>query len=178
MVLIYVKITNGDDLMKKLILVDGFSLIFRAYYATAYSGNLMRNSKGMPTNCLFGFANMMQRLMKEDFTHFLVAFDAGKKTFRHDEYPAYKEGRSKTPSELIEQIPYAKEYVDKLGIKRYEKVYYEEDDIIGTLEKKACAKGLRQILPVHTNRIFAVFMSMFKNPKMVELLVDQIIRCR
>ncbi|QVK20560.1 DNA polymerase I [Mycoplasmatota bacterium] len=129
--------------MKKVILVDGFSLIFRAYYATAYTGNLMRNSKGVPTNCLFGFASMIKKLTKEDFSHFLVAFDFGKKTFRHDKYPEYKDGRSETPKELIEQIPYTKELCDKLGIKRYEKELYEADDIIGTLAKEACDKGYK-----------------------------------
>ncbi len=127
--------------MKKLILVDGFSLLFRAYYATAYSGNLMRNSKGLHTNMLFGFANMMQKLMREEFSHILIAFDAGKKTFRHEMYSEYKAGRSDTPPELIEQIPYAKQYVDLLGIKRYQKDSFEADDIIGTLAKQAENEG-------------------------------------
>ncbi len=128
--------------MEKLILIDGFSLLFRAYYATAYSGNLMRNSKGLHTNMLFGFANMMQKLLKKEFTHILIAFDAGKKTFRHDMFPDYKAGRSKTPEELIEQIPYAKKYVDLLGVKRYEKVSFEADDIIGTIAKRAEKQGM------------------------------------
>jgi len=128
--------------MEKLILIDGFSLLFRAYYATAYSGNLMRNSKGLHTNMLFGFANMMQKLMKKEFTHILIAFDAGKKTFRHDMYPEYKAGRSTTPEELIEQIPYAKQYVDLLGVQRYEKASFEADDIIGTVSKQAEKLGM------------------------------------
>ncbi len=129
--------------MKKLILVDGFSLLFRAYYATAYTGNLMRNSKGLHTNMIFGFANMMRKLMQEDFSHILIAFDAGKKTFRHDMFSEYKAGRSETPPELIEQIPYAKQYVDLLGIKRYQKDFFEADDIIGTLAKKAETEGYK-----------------------------------
>src|SRR5210317_1382065 len=100
--------------MKKLILIDGFSLLFRAYFATAYSGNLMRNSKGVHTNMIFGFANMMQQVLKKDFTHILVAFDSEGKTFRHDDYKEYKAGRSETPAELIEQIPFAKDYVTRL----------------------------------------------------------------
>lgn len=123
--------------MKKLILVDGFSLLFRAYYATAYSGNLMRNSKGLHTNMLFGFANMLNKLMKEEFSHILIAFDAGKKTFRHEMFPEYKAGRSETPPELIEQIPYAKQLVDLLGIKQYQKDGFEADDIIGTMARVA-----------------------------------------
>jgi len=127
--------------MKKLILVDGFSLVFRAYYATAYTGTIMRNSKGFPTNSLFAFGSMLSKLLKEDFSHFLVAFDADKPTFRHVEYPEYKAGRSETPDELKQQIPFAKEYCDKLGIKRYELDSYEADDIIGTLARKAADEG-------------------------------------
>ncbi len=132
--------------MKKLILVDGFSLLFRAYYATAYSGNLMRNSKGLHTNMIFGFASMMQRLMKEEFSHILIAFDAGKKTFRHEMFSDYKAGRSQTPPELIEQIPYAKKYVDLLGMKRYEKESFEADDIIGTVAKDAEKEGFEVVI--------------------------------
>jgi DNA polymerase I len=129
--------------MKKLILIDGFSLLFRAYFATAYSGNLMRNSKGVHTNMIFGFANMMQQVLNKDFTHILVAFDSEGKTFRHDEYKEYKAGRSETPPELIEQIPLAKEYVTRLGISQFEQTRLEADDIIGTLAKQAAAEGYK-----------------------------------
>ncbi len=70
--------------MKKLILIDGSNLMFRAYYGTAYSGNLMQNSKGQYTNAVFGFVNMMNSILKEDFTHILVAFDKSKKTYRNE----------------------------------------------------------------------------------------------
>ena len=86
--------------MKKILLVDGNNLIFRSYYATAYSGVIMRNSKGFPTNALYGFINMMNRIIREEKpTYVLVAFDKGK-TFRHEEYTEYKAGRSDTPDEL------------------------------------------------------------------------------
>jgi DNA polymerase-1 len=127
--------------MKKLILIDGFSLLFRAYFATAYSGNLMKNSKGQHTNMIFGFANMLNNVLKRDFTHILVAFDSEGKTFRHDEYQEYKAGRSETPPELIEQIPLAKDYVSRLGIAKYEQTRLEADDIIGTLAKQAAKDG-------------------------------------
>ncbi len=129
--------------MKKIILIDGFSLLYKAYYATAFSGNILRNSKGQATNMVYGFAAMLNKLMKNDFSHILVAFDVGKKTFRHREYPEYKAGRRETPEELISQIPLAKELVDKLQVSRYEKEGFEADDIIGTLAKKACKAGYK-----------------------------------
>ncbi len=129
--------------MKKLLLIDGFSLLFRAYFATAYSGNLMKNSKGQHTNMIFGFANMLNTALKREFTHILVAFDSEGKTFRHDEYNEYKAGRSDTPLELIEQIPLAKDYVSRLGIAKYEQPRLEADDIIGTLAKQAARAGFQ-----------------------------------
>ena len=86
--------------MKKILLVDGNNLVFRSYYATAYSGVIMRNSKGFPTNALYGFINMMNRIIREENpTYILVAFDKGK-TFRHDEYKEYKGERAETPDDL------------------------------------------------------------------------------
>lgn len=124
--------------MKKLILIDGNSLMYRAYYATAYTGNLMQNSKGVYTNAIFGFVNMMSNIISnEDFTHILVAFDKGKTTFRHEVYPEYKGGRKPTPDELRSQVPLVKEYLDVLNIKRSEIEYIEADDIIGTCAKLA-----------------------------------------
>ena len=79
--------------MNKIILVDGNNLLFRSYFATAYTGNLMINSKGFPTNALYGFTNMINKIIKEEKpTHIMVAFDKGK-TFRHDKYDFYKQGR-------------------------------------------------------------------------------------
>lgn len=121
--------------MKKLILVDGNNLLFRSYYATAYSGNFMNNSKGFPTNALFGFANMMNKIINEEKPEYIiVAFDKGK-TFRHEKYDNYKSGRMEAPVELIKQFPVAKEMLTKMGIKYYEIAGYEADDIIGTFAK-------------------------------------------
>ena len=118
--------------MKKIILVDGNNLLFRSYYATAYTGNLMKNSKGFPTNALYGFTNMMNKIIKEENpTHIMVAFDKGK-TFRHDKYDFYKQGRSETPDELKMQFSVAKDMLTHMGIKYYEIDNYEADDIIGT----------------------------------------------
>lgn len=121
--------------MKKIILVDGNNLLFRSFYATAYQGVIMRNSKGFPTNALYGFINMMNKIIKEEEpSYILVAFDKGK-TFRHDKYDEYKAGRIEMPDELRVQFPKAKEVLDAFGIKHFEIDNYEADDIIGTLAR-------------------------------------------
>ena len=123
--------------MNKILLVDGNNLVFRSYYATAYSGVIMRNSKGFPTNALYGFINMMNKIIREEKPEYvLVAFDKGK-TFRHSAYSEYKAGRSDTPDELKQQFPVAKEVLNAMGIKYYEMDNYEADDIIGTLSSLA-----------------------------------------
>lgn len=122
--------------MKKVILVDGNNLMFRSYYATAYSGNIMKNSKGFPTNGLFGFTNMINKIINEENPNYmLVAFDVGK-TFRHEQYQDYKGGRSETPDELKMQFPVAKELLTAMGIPYLEVPGYEADDIIGTYAKQ------------------------------------------
>ena len=121
--------------MKKIIMIDGNNLMFRSYYATAYNGNFMNNSKGFPTNALFGFTNMINKIINEENPEYvIVAFDKGK-TFRHEEYEGYKDGRIETPDELKKQFPKAKELLTAMGIKYYEIEGYEADDIIGTFAK-------------------------------------------
>ena len=121
--------------MDKIVLVDGNNLLFRSYYATAYSGNFMNNSKGFPTNGLYGLVNMLNKIIKdENPKYMLVAFDKGK-TFRHEEYKEYKEGRIKMPEDLAKQFVVAKELLPKMGIKCLEVENYEADDIIGTYSK-------------------------------------------
>ncbi|PHK50941.1 DNA polymerase I [Staphylococcus edaphicus] len=120
--------------MNKLVLIDGNSLSFRAFYALP----LLQNKAGIHTNAVYGFAMFLEKIIKEEQpTHFLVAFDAGKTTFRHDKYSEYKGGRQKTPPELSEQFPYVRQLLDAYQIKRYELENYEADDIIGTLSKEA-----------------------------------------
>lgn len=119
--------------MKKLILVDGNNLMYRSYYATIYSGSVMKNSKGEVTNALFGFTNMIGKIIDEEKpTYMAVAFDIGK-NFRHSQYAEYKAGRQETPPELLEQMPKSREILDAMGIKHYEVENYEADDIIGTI---------------------------------------------
>ena len=118
--------------MKKVILVDGNNLLFRSYYATAYTGTIMRNSKGFPTNGLYGLVNMLNKIIKEEQPEYMiVAFDKGK-TFRHEKFKEYKDGRNATPDELKMQFKVAKELIPLMGIKCYEIDNYEADDIIGT----------------------------------------------
>jgi len=121
--------------MKKMILIDGSNLMFRAYYATAYSGNLMQNSKGQYTNAVFSFVNMINSILEEDFSHILVAFDKGKETFRHKDYEDYKGGRPPMPEEFRSQIDLIKKSLDVLGVKQREIELIEADDIIGTYAK-------------------------------------------
>ncbi|MBM6160244.1 DNA polymerase I [Staphylococcus epidermidis] len=120
--------------MNKLVLIDGNSLSFRAFYALP----LLSNHAGIHTNAVYGFAMLFEKIIKEEKpNHFLVAFDAGKTTFRHSKYSEYKGGRQKTPPELSEQFPYIRQLLDAYHIKRYELDNYEADDIIGTLSRQA-----------------------------------------
>lgn len=116
--------------MSKILLIDGNSLMFRAYYATAYTGNLMQNKSGLYTNAIFGFCNMIHKLVNEDVDKVFVAFDAGKQTFRHKQYDEYKGGRKPMPDEFRVQIPYIKQYLDIMNIKHFECLDYEADDLV------------------------------------------------
>ena len=122
--------------MTKYVLVDGNNLLYRSYFATAYSGSLMKNSKGFPTNALYGFINMICKIIDEEKPEYMmIAFDKGK-TFRHEKYQTYKGTRSETPSDLISQFPLSRKVCEALGVKPLEIDNYEADDIIGTFAKK------------------------------------------
>lgn len=119
---------------KKLILIDGNSIAYRAFFALP----LLSNDKGVHTNAIYGFTLMLMKILEEEKpTHMLVAFDAGKTTFRHTTFKEYKGGRQKTPPELSEQFPLVRQLLDTYGIARYELENYEADDIIGTLAGQA-----------------------------------------
>lgn len=129
--------------MGKLVLIDGNSIAFRAFFALP----LLSNSSGLHTNAVYGFTTMLLKLIEEEKpSHFLVAFDAGKETFRHADYKEYKGGRDKTPSELSEQFPLIRELVGAFGISQYELNGYEADDIIGTLARLADENGLETLI--------------------------------
>lgn len=125
--------------MKKLLLVDGSSYIYRAYYALPP----LTSPKGQPTGAIYGFTRMISKLLNElNPDYIAVVFDAPGKTFRHKEYKEYKAQRKETPDDLKVQIPKIKEIINLFGIKILEKEGYEADDIIATLAKKGKEKGL------------------------------------
>ncbi|HEL2382802.1 TPA: DNA polymerase I [Streptococcus suis] len=122
----------------KLLLIDGSSVAFRAFFALYNQIDRFKNSNGLHTNAIYGFNLMLDHMMKRiEPTHILVAFDAGKTTFRTEMYADYKAGRAKTPDEFREQFPFIRQMLDAMGIKHYELAQYEADDIIGTLDKMA-----------------------------------------
>ena len=120
-------------------LIDGNSILYRAFYALP----LLHNDKGVFTNAVYGFTNILLNILEtEKPTHMLVAFDAGKTTFRHSTYKEYKGGRQKTPPELSEQFPITRELLNAFHIPHYELDMYEADDIIGTLADIGEKEGL------------------------------------
>ena len=123
---------------KKLLLIDGNSVAFRAFYGLYNQVEKFTNHDGLHTNAIYSFKIMLDKLLKkEQPTNILVAFDAGKKTFRTEKFADYKGQRSKTPSELTEQFPYLRKMLTAYGIKSYDLKNYEADDIIGTLANEA-----------------------------------------
>lgn len=125
-----------------VLLIDGNSITFRAFYATYTSLDRFTNHAGIHTNAIFGFNNMLDNLLQRIRPDkVLVAFDAGRTTFRTAKFADYKGGRQKTPSELSEQIPLIKELLDGYQIAHYELVDWEADDIIGTVAKQSAANG-------------------------------------
>src|SRR5690625_1388173 len=120
--------------MNKLVLIDGNSIAYRAFYALP----LLNNDQGIHTNAVYGFTTMLLRILEEEQpTHVLVAFDKGSVTFRHEQYKEYKGKRQKTPDELSEQSPYIRELLKAFSVAYYELENYEADDIIGTLSLAA-----------------------------------------
>ncbi len=125
---------------KSLYLIDGSSYIFRAFFAVRQS---LSNSKGMPTNALYGFVNMLKKVVRERKPDYLaMVFDMKEKTFRHDVYSEYKANRSAPPEELVPQFPYFEPLVKSFDIVTLKKAGFEADDIIGTLAKQGESAGL------------------------------------
>ena len=141
---------NLHDLLKtpiepdkhRLLLFDGHSVLYRAFYAI--SG--MTSPEGMPVNAIYGFTRMLIKVVEKFPSSYLgIAFDAGGKTFRHDLYPQYKANRTEMPSELAIQIPVLKELLTKLGIALFEQQGVEADDILATIARAAVAAELNVI---------------------------------
>ncbi|MGN7409325.1 MULTISPECIES: DNA polymerase I [unclassified Sporosarcina] len=128
---------------KKIVLLDGNSLAYRAFFALP----LLTNDSGIHTNAVYGFTMMLQNILKEEQpTHVLVAWDAGKTTFRHSTFSEYKGGRQKTPPELSEQFPYLRKLLTAFNIPQYELENFEADDIIGTLSRTASEEGAKTVV--------------------------------
>ena len=129
--------------MEKLILVDGNSLMYRAFYGQGDPTKIKPNSKGIYTNAINAFARMINILKKNnEYNYLLVAFDKGKHTFRHDIMPEYKAGRAHMADEMRMQIPYIKDFLVRSNIAQFEIDDYEADDICGTFNKLALDSGL------------------------------------
>ncbi|MQS76474.1 DNA polymerase I [Lactobacillus halodurans] len=128
---------------KKLLLIDGNSVSFRAFFAMHNVLDKFVTGEGIHTNALYAFNNMLEIILKDEKpTHALVAFDAGKTTFRTEMFKEYKGTRAKTPPELMEQLPLIQDLLNYRGIKTYELPNYEADDIIGTMSHKAANEGM------------------------------------
>jgi len=130
---------------KKLVLIDAYSLIYRAYYA--FIKNPRINSKGLNTSAVFGFTNtLIDLIRKEQPSHIAVAFDPPGPTFRHESYPEYKANRDATPEDILKSVPHIKEIIDAFNIQRIEEHGYEADDVIGTMAKWAENEGFNVIM--------------------------------
>ena len=130
--------------MPRIVIIDGNSLLFRAYYATAYPGvEIMRSQDGTPTNAIFAFSNMMNKFLSDlkEGECLFVAFDAGKHNFRHDQLETYKANRKPVPEDLVKQFPLVREFLKALGIYQFEEIGFEGDDIAGTVAKLAEKEG-------------------------------------
>ena len=129
---------------KTLYLIDGSSYIFRAFFGVRQQ---LATSKGFPTNALYGFINMLQKVIREEKPDYLVvAFDSPDKTFRHKIYPNYKANRDAPPEELSRQFPYFEPLVKAYGLSSIRRPGFEADDIIGTLAIKGKQKGLEIVI--------------------------------
>lgn len=123
--------------MNKLLLVDGHSALYRAYYGSLYGKQVLKNSKGEPINAIITFWKIINRIIKQyEPTHFFVAFDAGELTQRHDKMPSYKANRDKMPQDLVSQIDPIKTMLELMNISHHEIPGIEADDIIGSLAYK------------------------------------------
>ena len=134
---------NEEKTMKKLIAIDGNSLLFRAYYAIQTA---MTSRDGTPTNAIHGFTAMLLKLIEMKPDYMLVAFDIAGGTFRHDTYPEYKAGRRETPEDLRPQFPALKELLKSMGVTVCECFRYEADDILGTISRMAEEQGIDSLL--------------------------------
>ncbi|MGB8954571.1 MAG: 5'-3' exonuclease H3TH domain-containing protein [Tumebacillaceae bacterium] len=129
------------------LIVDGSSVLVRAYFASAYGGRIMRSKSGVYTNAVFGFLNMVLRAVEQMRpTHLFVAWDVSRDTFRRELYPQYKGTRGELPDELHPQFETMKEVLAALGVPQHFDERFEADDIIGTLAKRAAEEDHRVLV--------------------------------
>ncbi len=131
--------------MQKLMLLDAYALIFRAYYGLIHSPRI--NSKGQNTSAAFGFINTLEELLRTENPDFVaVAFDPPGGTFRHEQFPEYKATRDETPEDIRWAVPVIKDFLTAYGITMVEVPNYEADDVIGTLAHRAAKEGLEVVM--------------------------------
>lgn len=137
--------------MKRLLLLDGHSLAYRAFYALPVEN--FSTTTGQPTNAVYGFTSMLINVLRdEEPTHVGVCFDVSRQTFRAEEYAEYKAGRAKTPDEFKGQVSLVHEILDALKIRYIEMAGWEADDLIATLSTQAEADGFDEVLIVSGDR--------------------------
>ena len=130
---------------RRLLLIDGHSMAYRAFYALPAEN--FKTSTGQPTNAIYGFASMLINLIKEEKpTHIAVAFDVSRRTFRTEKFADYKANRASTPDEFRSQLSHINEMINGFGIKHFELEGYEADDIIATFAKAAEKKGFQTLI--------------------------------
>ena len=132
-----------ENQMSSFIIIDGNSLMFRAYYAL---NTPMSNREGVPTGAIHGFLSMLLKLLERDPSYLAVAFDRKEPTFRRKTYQAYKAGRKPTPPDLLEQMPILRDVLERMGIRVLDCPGYEADDILGTLSRRAESEGIDTLL--------------------------------
>lgn len=140
--------------MKKLLLIDGMAVIYRAYYAL--NSNSKPNSKGLNTSAILGFTTtILDLIQKLKPTHMAVSFDLPAPTFRHEAFPEYKANRQPTPEDILISIPYVKQVVEAFNIPIICKEGFEADDIIGTLAHTAEQRGFDEVFMATPDKDFA-----------------------
>lgn len=135
----YMKNEKESSMRKKILLIDGHSILNRAFYGLPN----LTNAEGLHTNAIYGFLNILFKILEEEKPDYLtVAFDLHAPTFRHKQYEAYKGTRKPMPIELKEQIPIMKDVLSSMGVTMISKEGYEADDLLGTIAKKSEEKGI------------------------------------
>ena len=160
---------------EKLVLIDGHSILNRAFYGVPD----LSNSEGLHTNAIYGFLNILFKLLEEEKPEYLtVAFDVKAPTFRHEMYPEYKGTRKPMPQELHEQVPVMKQVLHAMGIRTMEQPGLEADDILGTLAKRAEKEGMdvslvsgdRDLLQIASDKI------KIRIPKRSRIIMQQMLK--